>query len=94
MSRALRGRFHALLSSSFLPDSRSGNAESRRKTPGMGEKITIFAHPGRVREIIEVDLPRPRLYEMRSDKRFIALRDHVTEIVRKEAMSATKNVAA
>jgi ABC-type nitrate/sulfonate/bicarbonate transport system ATPase subunit len=56
--------------------------------------VVMTAHPGRVREIIEVDLPRPRLYEMRSDKRFIALRDHVTEIVRKEAMSVVTNVAA
>jgi hypothetical protein len=30
--------------------------------------------------IVEVDLPRPRRHEMRSDKRFIAQRDHVTSI--------------
>jgi hypothetical protein len=34
----------------------------------------MTAHPGRVREVIDVDLPRPRCYEMRSEKLFIALR--------------------
>jgi hypothetical protein len=34
-------------------------------------------------------LPRPRRYEMRSDKRFIAPRDHVTGIVREEVPVAT-----
>jgi len=48
--------------------------------------VVMTAHPGRVREIIQVDLPRPRRYEMRSEKRFIALRDHVTAIVRDEAI--------
>jgi ABC-type nitrate/sulfonate/bicarbonate transport system ATPase subunit len=48
--------------------------------------IVMTAHPGRMREIIDVDLPRPRRYEMRSDKGFIALRDHVTAIVREEVI--------
>jgi ABC-type nitrate/sulfonate/bicarbonate transport system ATPase subunit len=48
--------------------------------------VVMTAHPGRVQEIIDVDLPRPRRYDMRSDKRFITLRDYVTDIVRKEAI--------
>jgi len=56
--------------------------------------VVMTAHPGRVREIIEVDLPRPRRYEMRSDKRFIALRDHVTGIVREEAIKGAMEIAA
>jgi ABC-type nitrate/sulfonate/bicarbonate transport system ATPase subunit len=48
--------------------------------------VVMTAHPGRIREIIEVDLPRPRRYEMRSHLRFIELRDHVTGIVRSEAL--------
>lgn len=47
--------------------------------------IVMTAHPGRVREVIDVDLPRPRAFEMHSDERFIALRDHVRDIVREEA---------
>jgi NitT/TauT family transport system ATP-binding protein len=48
--------------------------------------VVMTAHPGRIREIFEVDLPRPRRYEMRSHPRFIELRDHVTGIVRSEAL--------
>jgi ABC-type nitrate/sulfonate/bicarbonate transport system ATPase subunit len=51
--------------------------------------IVMTGRPGRTREIIAVDLPRPRSYEMRSDARFIALRDHVTGIVREEAIGGT-----
>jgi NitT/TauT family transport system ATP-binding protein len=51
--------------------------------------VVMTAHPGRIREVIEVNLPRPRQYEMRSEAPFIALRDHVTEIVRTEAIKGT-----
>jgi len=51
--------------------------------------VVMTAHPGRVSEVIEVNLPRPRKYEMRSTEPFIALRDHVTDIVRAEALKGT-----
>jgi ABC-type nitrate/sulfonate/bicarbonate transport system ATPase subunit len=51
--------------------------------------IVMSTSPGRVCEVIEVDLPRPRRYEIRSDPRFIALRDHVIQIVRTEAIKGT-----
>lgn len=51
--------------------------------------IVMSTSPGRVSEIIEVDLPRPRRYEIRSEPRFIELRDHVTQIVRAEAIKGT-----
>lgn len=51
--------------------------------------VVMTAHPGRIREIIDVNLPRPRRYEMRSEEPFIKLRDHVTEIVRTEAIKGT-----
>jgi NitT/TauT family transport system ATP-binding protein len=56
--------------------------------------VVMTAHPGRVREIIAVHLPRPRRYEMRSEERFIALRDHVTGIVREEAIKGAIEIAA
>jgi NitT/TauT family transport system ATP-binding protein len=56
--------------------------------------VVMTAHPGRVCEIIEVHLPRPRHYEMRSDERFIAVRDHVTGIVRAEAIKGAIEIAA
>jgi hypothetical protein len=47
----------------------------------------MTAHPGRVREIIDVlDLPwAASLRHAQREKRFIALRDYVTDIVREEA---------
>jgi NitT/TauT family transport system ATP-binding protein len=49
----------------------------------------MTAHPGRICEVIDVSLPRPRQYAMRSEAPFIALRDHVTQIVRTEAIKGT-----
>jgi ABC-type nitrate/sulfonate/bicarbonate transport system ATPase subunit len=56
--------------------------------------VVMTAHPGRVREIIAVDLPRPRGYAVQSHPRFIALRDHVRDIVRKEAALGAAEEAA
>jgi hypothetical protein len=39
--------------------------------------------------VIDVNLTRPRRYDMRSEAPFIALRDHVTQIVRAEAIKDT-----
>jgi NitT/TauT family transport system ATP-binding protein len=48
--------------------------------------VVMTAQPGRICEVINVDLPRPRRYEMHSDPHFISLRDRVTAIVRDEAI--------
>jgi len=56
--------------------------------------VLMTAHPGRVQEIIRVDLARPRRYDMRSETRFIALRDHVTRVIRDEAIRGAAGVAA
>jgi NitT/TauT family transport system ATP-binding protein len=55
--------------------------------------VVMTAHPGQICEVIDVNLPRPRKYEMRSDARFIALRDHVTQIVRTEAIKGSAGLA-
>lgn len=56
--------------------------------------VVMTAHPGRICEVIDVNLPRPRRYDMRSEAAFIALRDHVTDIVRTEAIKGTAMAAA
>jgi ABC-type nitrate/sulfonate/bicarbonate transport system ATPase subunit len=56
--------------------------------------VVMTAHPGRIREVIDVNLPRPRRYGMRSEAEFIALRDHVTRIVRTEAINVTAGAVA
>jgi NitT/TauT family transport system ATP-binding protein len=47
--------------------------------------IVMTGHPGRVHEVVRIDLPRPRRFAMHSDARFIALRDAVRDVVRQEA---------
>jgi NitT/TauT family transport system ATP-binding protein len=55
--------------------------------------VIMTAHPGQIHEVIDVGLPRPRRYEMRSEAPFITLRDHVTQIVRSEAIKGTPDSA-
>ncbi len=47
--------------------------------------VVMTGHPGRVREVVSIDLPRPRHFGMHSDPRFIELRDAVRDVVREEA---------
>jgi ABC-type nitrate/sulfonate/bicarbonate transport system ATPase subunit len=55
----------------------------------LADRLVIMAgHPGRVREIVPVDLPRPRRYALQAEPGFIRLRDHVTRVVRDEAAKA------
>jgi ABC-type nitrate/sulfonate/bicarbonate transport system ATPase subunit len=55
----------------------------------LADRLVVMAgHPGRVREIVPVDLPRPRRYALQADPAFIRLRDHVTRVVREEAAKA------
>ncbi len=55
----------------------------------LADRLVIMAgHPGRVREIVAVDLPRPRRYALQAEPGFIRLRDHVTRVVREEAAKA------
>jgi len=61
----------------------------------LADRLVIMAgHPGRVREIVPVDLPRPRRYALQAEPEFIRLRDHVTRIVRDEAAKAAATEAA
>ncbi len=56
--------------------------------------VVMTAHPGRVREVIDVDLLRPRTLEMHSDSKFIKVRDHVRDIVREEAAKSAIDESA
>lgn len=47
--------------------------------------IVMTGQPGRVHEVVTIDLPRPRHFDMHSDARFIELRDAVRNVVRQEA---------
>jgi ABC-type nitrate/sulfonate/bicarbonate transport system ATPase subunit len=61
----------------------------------LADRLVIMAgHPGRVREIVPVDLPRPRRYRLQATPEFVRLRDHVTRVVRDEAAKAAATEAA
>lgn len=47
--------------------------------------VVMTSHPGTVREIIDIDLPRPRHFGVQSSPEFVRLREHVTQMVREEA---------
>jgi NitT/TauT family transport system ATP-binding protein len=51
--------------------------------------VVISQRPGRVREIVDIDLPRSRFdVDAKSDPRFIELREHVWGLLRDEALGA------
>lgn len=50
--------------------------------------VTMTARPGRIKSITPVDLPHPRHYTIKSSPEFSALRAHLTEEIRSEAIRA------
>ncbi len=55
----------------------------------LADRLVVMAGPpGRIREIVPVDLPRPRRYDIQAGAEFVRLRDHVTRMVREEAARA------
>jgi NitT/TauT family transport system ATP-binding protein len=49
----------------------------------------MSSHPGRLKELIEIDLPRPRGDATRADPRFLALTQRIWALIRAEAYRAT-----
>lgn len=46
----------------------------------LADRIVVMSpRPGRVREVIDVDLPRPRTMQSFSEPRFSALANHIRE---------------
>jgi ABC-type nitrate/sulfonate/bicarbonate transport system ATPase subunit len=55
----------------------------------LGDRIVVMtARPGRVKCAIDVDLPRPRNYELTTTQAFIGLRRRLFEELRPEAQQA------
>lgn len=57
----------------------------------LGDRIAVISHrPGRVREVVEVDIERPRLAEgeITAHPRYGELREHLWSLVKDEAMGA------
>jgi NitT/TauT family transport system ATP-binding protein len=51
--------------------------------------VVLSSHPGRLKKIVEIDLPRPRNDETRKSADFAELSQSVWELIREEAFRAT-----
>ncbi|WP_349570611.1 ABC transporter ATP-binding protein [Azotobacter salinestris] len=61
----------------------------------LSDRIAVMTHrPGRVKEILEVPLPRPRLAELRNSEDFVHLRQRAWEVLKDEVRFATAPVPA
>jgi NitT/TauT family transport system ATP-binding protein len=58
------------------------------------EVIVMTARPGRIKEVITVDLPRPRSLELVSTKDFGLLVDRAFHLIREEVMKSLEQQAA
>ncbi|HZQ74826.1 MAG TPA: ABC transporter ATP-binding protein [Burkholderiales bacterium] len=57
----------------------------------LGDEVVVMsARPGRIKEVLPVDLPRPRSLEMVNTKAFGALFDHAFHLIREEVMASMK----
>jgi NitT/TauT family transport system ATP-binding protein len=50
--------------------------------------VVMSTHPGRVREVVSIDLPRPRAGAARTNPRFAVLVEHIWSLIRDEAYRA------
>jgi NitT/TauT family transport system ATP-binding protein len=61
----------------------------------LGDEVVVMtARPGRIKEVIPVDLPRPRSLEMINSKEFGALFDRTFHLIREEVTAAMAQQAA
>jgi len=54
----------------------------------------MSARPGRIKEVLFVDLPRPRSLEMVSTRAFAAIFDRAFHLIREEVMTSMAQQAA
>lgn len=59
----------------------------------LGDRVAVISNrPGTIREIVDIDLPRPRMTEgeIRGDRRYGELREHLWNLVKDEALGAAE----
>jgi NitT/TauT family transport system ATP-binding protein len=57
----------------------------------LGDEIVVMtARPGRIKDVIPVDLPRPRTQEMVNTPEFGRLYDRILHLIREEVLSAMR----
>jgi NitT/TauT family transport system ATP-binding protein len=61
----------------------------------LGDEIVVMtARPGRIKEVVQVDLPRPRSFELVNTPAFGALYQHVFHLIREEVTRSMAEQAA
>ena len=61
----------------------------------LGDEVVVMtARPGRIKELIPIDLPRPRSLEMINSKEFGMLFDRTFHLIREEVTAAMAQQAA
>lgn len=58
----------------------------------LGDRVAVVSNrPGTIREIVDIDIPRPRMAEgeIRGHRRYGELREHLWNLVKSEAIGAT-----
>jgi NitT/TauT family transport system ATP-binding protein len=53
--------------------------------------LVLDANPGRVREVVEVAVPRPRSFEQLADPMFMATRRHIEHLIHPPRAAETEN---
>ncbi len=61
----------------------------------MADRVVVLSsRPGKIKEIIEIDLPRPRDRKMKIDPRFIAYKRHATDLIYDEFLKENEEFAS
>jgi NitT/TauT family transport system ATP-binding protein len=60
----------------------------------LGDEVVVMtARPGRIKDVIPIDLPRPRSLELVATKQFGALFDRVFHLIREEVLKTMEEQA-
>ena len=60
----------------------------------LGDHVYVMtARPGRIKEMVEIDLPRPRTFEMLTSDEFMAIKRRIMSSIHEEAMKSVASEA-
>jgi len=61
----------------------------------LGDRVVVFtARPGRIKDVVPIDLPRPRALEIKKDLQFIQYRNRIWDLLHEEFLRSRQGVTA
>jgi NitT/TauT family transport system ATP-binding protein len=61
----------------------------------LGDRVVVMSRrPGRIKEILKIDLPKTREQDVRTDVRFGEMREHIWNLLRTEAIQSEQRLGA